>query len=137
MVRDLFIKDWSWKLFSLLLALGIWLTVHRILQEASPPVESTGRSTLTYENLPVLIVSSAADVSHYRVAPTAVKVTVSGPSEVMDKLQATQVRAVVDLTDITSAGDWQRQVNIFAPPNVTLIRIEPQTVTVQPPATSP
>ena len=133
MMRDLFIKDWSWKLFSLLLALGIWLTVHRILQESSAPVQTSGRSTLTYENLPVLIVSSAADVSHYRVDPTSVRVTVSGPPEVMDKLEASQVRAVVDLTDIASTKGLQRQVNIFAPPNVTLNHVDPQTVTVLPP----
>jgi YbbR domain-containing protein len=132
-MRDLFIKDWGWKLFSLFLAVAIWLTVHRILE----PEEASlaGRtSTLTYEDLPVLIVSSAADVSLYRVAPTIVKVTVSGPPEVMDQLQASQVRAMVDLTDIASGSNLRRQVNIFAPPNVTLIRVDPQTVSVIPPA---
>jgi YbbR domain-containing protein len=133
-MRDLFLKDWSWKLFSLALAVGIWLTVHRILQEASTPVTPGSSSTLTYENLPVLIVSSAADVSLYHVAPTVVKVTVSGPAEVMNKLQASQVRAMVDLTDIAPTSDLNRQVNIFAPPNVTLIRVEPPSVTIIPPA---
>ena len=132
-MRDLFIKDWGWKLFSLFLAVAIWLTVHRILEPEEASL--TGRtSTLTYEDLPVLIVSSAADVSLYRVTPTIVKVTVSGPPEVMDQLQASQVRAVVDLTDIASGSNLRRQVNIFAPPNVTLIRVDPQTVSVIPPA---
>ena len=132
-MRDLFIKDWSWKLFSLLLALGIWLTVHRILQEAGTISEHGGSSTLTYENLPVSIVSSAADMRSYHITPTIVKVTVSGPIDVMDKLQASQVRALVDLTDVESTKDLQRPVNIFAPPNVTLISVDPQRVSVIPP----
>jgi len=131
-MRDLFIKDSGWKLFSLFLAVVIWLTVHRILEPET--VSLAGRtSTLTYEDLPVAIVASAADVSLYRATPTAVKVTVSGPPEVMDQLQASQVRAVVDLTGIVTAGDLRPQVSIFAPPNVTLIRVDPPTVAVIPP----
>jgi hypothetical protein len=41
---------------------------------------------------------------------------------------------MVDLTDIASGSNLRRQVNIFAPPNVTLIRVDPQTVSVIPPA---
>lgn len=129
-MRNFFTKDWIWKLFSLFLAVTIWLTVHRILQPEAGSL--TGQtSKFTYENMPVIIVSSAADVSLYHVSPAVVKVTVSGPPEVMDRMQASQVRALVD---ITNATDGSGQVNILTPPEVTLIRVEPQTVTVIPPA---
>jgi len=128
-MRDLFLKDWAWKLFSLFLAVAIWLTVHRILE----PEETSlaGRtSTVTYENLAVHIVASAADVSLYRVTPAVVKVKVSGPPEVMSQLQESQVRAVVDLTgNMTGSGP----VNIITPPNVTLVEVEPPVVLVVPP----
>jgi YbbR domain-containing protein len=129
-MRDLFIKDWGWKLFSLFLAVAIWLTVHRILEPETAALSGQIK-TLTYENLAVSVVSSTTDVSLYRVTPSVVKVTVNGPPDVMDRLQASQVRAVIDVTN-SAAGSGQ--VNILAPPDVTLIRVDPQTVFVFPPA---
>ena len=124
-MRDLFLKDWAWKLFSLFLAVTIWLTVHRILE---PEVASLGRtSTVTYENLAVSLVSSSADVSQYHAAPAVVRVTVSGPLEVMDQLQASQIRAEVDLTG-SPAGSGL--VNIITPAEVTLVGVTPPTVSI-------
>ena len=53
-MRDWVTKDLGWKLFSLFLAVGIWLTVHKIYEE---PKAATG--PVTFGNLPVLVVSAA------------------------------------------------------------------------------
>jgi len=109
------------------------LTVHRILEPEETSL--TGRtSTVTYENLAVHIVASAADVSLYRVTPAVVKVEVSGPPDVMDQLQESQVRAVVDVTsNMTGHAAGSGPVNIITPPNVTLMEVEPAVVLVVPP----
>ena len=74
-MRDWFIKDLGWKLFSVFLALAIWLTVHKILDEGmgSPAILVRGVER-TCDDLPVLIVSSAADVRDFHVRPAAVAV---------------------------------------------------------------
>ncbi len=126
--RSWLVEDIGWKIFSLLLAVAIWLTVHKILLESAMPVENSGGSTLTYGNLPVLIVATAADVHLYRVVPENVKVTVTGSPEVIATLQANQIRATVDLTGIDSAKDLKRSVDISVPAGVTVVSVEPAKV---------
>ena len=120
-------------MFSLFLAVAICLTVHKIYEEPGVASGLVTGNTVTFGNLPVLIVSTAKDVRDFRVAPLTVKVTVSGSADDMAKLQANQVRATVDLTDIESASDLHRVVDVSTPPGVTLINVDPPKVMVFPP----
>jgi YbbR domain-containing protein len=129
-MRDWVTKDFSWKLFSLFLALAIWLTVHKIYEEPGAASGLVVGNTVTFGNLPVLVVSAASDVRDFRVAPATVAVKVSGPPEVMADLQANQIHAMVDLTDVQSARDLRRRVDISTPPRVTLVSVDPPKVGV-------
>ena len=134
-MRDWLIKDSIWKLFSLVLAVAIWLTVHKILEESAPPSVLLPRSvattlTNTFTDLPVLIVSAAADVREFHVSPNAVAVSVSGRPEVMAELRADQVHALVDLTGIETARGLRRRVDISMPAGVTLVDVNPAEVNV-------
>jgi hypothetical protein len=134
-LRDWLVEDFGWKMFSLVLAVAIWLTVHKILLESAAPSVNGGGSTLTYGNLPVLIVATAADVHLYRVAPESVKVTVTGSPEAIATLSANQIRATVDLTGIDSAKDLKRSVDVSVPSGVTVVSVEPAKVgIIVPPA---
>lgn len=129
-MRSLLTKDLGWKLFSLFLALAIWLTVHQLDEEsAALPLTAAG-SVVTFENLPVFVISTASDVRDFRVAPGTVSVTVSGPTNVMDGLEVSQVRPMVDLTGIAAAKDLNRRVEVSTPPGVTLVSVIPNHVGV-------
>ena len=129
-MRDWVTKDLGWKLFSLFLAVSIWLTVHKIYEEPRNASAPGADVPVTFGTLPVLVVSGASDVRNFRVSPATVAVKVSGPPEVMAGLQASQIHAVVDLTDIQSARDLRRRVDISTPPGVTLMSIAPTNVDV-------
>jgi YbbR domain-containing protein len=129
-MRDLFLKDIGWKLFSLFLAAGIWLTVHKVIEEPkSTDVADTG-NLVTYGNLPVFIEAAAADVHLYRVIPNTVSVTVSGSPDAIAVLQANQIRPTVDLTGIESANDLKRRVDVSVPLGIKLVSIDPPKVGV-------
>jgi YbbR domain-containing protein len=129
-MRDWFTKDFGWKIFSVILAVIIWLTVHKIYEEPRASAASIPGDTVTYGDLPVLVVSTAADVHDFRVNPGTVSVTVSGSPAAIAVLQANQIRAVVDLTDIESARDLKRRVDVSVPSGVTLISVDPSRVGV-------
>jgi YbbR domain-containing protein len=132
-MRDLFTKDWAWKLFSLLLAVVIWFTVHRTLGESNTPATPAEVSTLAYRNLPVALVSAGPDVHQYRLLQTTVAVTVSGSPEIIGILQANQVHATVDLSDTNLINSQKLRVEVSVPPGVTVVSIKPASIGVLPP----
>jgi YbbR domain-containing protein len=131
-MRNLLLKDLGWKLFSLFLATAIWLTVHKINDESEVvPAAFTG-DRVTFD-LPVLIVSRASDVRDFRVEPGTVSVTVAAPPEVIATLEGSEIRPLVDLSDIAGAKDLSRRVEVSAPAGVTLVSVDPTNVVVRPP----
>jgi YbbR domain-containing protein len=129
-LRDWFIKDLGWKLFSVVLAVTIWLTIYKILGEPGNTTTPLAGEKQAYDNLPVLVVSAASDVRNFRVNPATVNVTVKGQHNVMSALQPNQIHVVVDLTDIESARDLRERVDVSTPPGVTLVSVDPSEVSV-------
>jgi len=130
MLRDIFFKDFGWKLFSLLLAAFIWYTVHKIIEEPQAAVPANTFSPVTYGELPVFIVATAADMHLFRVKPDKVSVTVSGPPEIMSVLQENQIRVTVDLSKFDSSQDPDQPVYVSVPGGATLVKVTPATVEV-------
>jgi hypothetical protein len=134
MLREIFIKDFGWKLFSLLLAAFIWYTVHKIIEEPKAAVVSPDNVPVIYPNVPVMTVATAADAHIFGVDSNAVSVTVSGAKEVMDVLQADQIRATVDVSGVDgNSKELSRRVDVSVPWGVTVIDVEPAQVKIVPP----
>jgi hypothetical protein len=129
-LRDIVTKDLGWKVFSVALATVIWFTVKPVGREARPVNPLVGSVPRTFTNLPVVVMSSAADVRAFRVNPDTVSVKVSGSSDVVAALTERDIRVTVDLTEIESARGLQARVVVAAPPGVTFIKANPSQVDV-------
>ncbi|HEU5397375.1 MAG TPA: CdaR family protein [Verrucomicrobiae bacterium] len=130
-MREWLTKDFWWKFVSVILAVAVWVTIHKYREETYQPGAPSVENT--YGNVSVSIVSQSGDVSLYRVIPNTVSVTVTGSRDEMGSLQANEIRAYVDLTDLKDAKDAPVQVS--TPERVTLLHVEPPRVgIILPPA---
>jgi len=136
-MRDWITKDFSWKLASLIVAAVIWHIVHTGMGQ-EPVIENprAAINTVTFTNLPVLIISPADGEGKLEVKPKIVTVTVSGASQSLDDLKPGQIHPVINLTGIVAANDMRKHVDVYTPAGVTLVRADPPevSVTILPPA---
>jgi YbbR domain-containing protein len=135
LLHYLFVRDWMLKFFSLALAVLTWLAVSFSLRQKV--VEVPGHpavSERTYYDLPVLIVSAAADVHDFRVKPAEVDVTVQGEETLLNNLQSRHIRVLVDLSNVATTNALKKRIEVVAPSGITHVRIEPDEVEIIPPA---
>ena len=132
MVRSLIFHDFWLKLFSLALAVLIWLTISFAIREKVSPIEplTLSGTPITFHNLPVMVMTSASDARNFKVIPNEVEVTVQGAASTLQRLQSKDIRAIVDLSGIRAAGDLGARVEVSTPPGVTFVRVQPREVRV-------
>ncbi len=132
LLRKLIVQDFWLKLFSLMLAVLIWVTVSFVIQRGASPATPLAvvAEMRTFLNLPVGIMSSAADVRNFKVAPQQVEVTVQGDAGVLQKLRSADIRVLVDLTGIEAAADLRKRVEVSTPAGIALVRVTPQEVNI-------
>ena len=141
-LRSIFFHDFWLKLFSLVLAILIWLTVwvFAIRKEVSPAAAlSIARSEeRIFYNIPVLVMSAAADVRDFKVSPGEVAIKVRGEARKLQELekklrddpQAKDIRALVDLTGIESARGLRKKIVVTTPADITFEQADPDEVEI-------
>jgi len=119
------------KLFSLALAILIWLTVHfSIDKEVSPWSALIGR-TADQTDVPGVHVSAPAIDGHaVKVEPADVTVTLRGDPKLLKNLRPDLIHAQVNLAGVESASGLRRPVEVILPEGVAYTRIEPAEVEV-------
>jgi YbbR domain-containing protein len=123
----------GWKLLSLALAVAIWVTIHFTIQGSSKqprnPVVTV--NTLTMQ-LPITVMTAASDARVFKVHPSAVSVTIAGDVFTLEKVKEADVQVFVDLVGVTDAQGLRRKVQVNLPTAVTLVRVIPSDVSVEP-----
>jgi YbbR domain-containing protein len=138
-LRNLVLRDFWLKLFSLALAVLFWLAVNLAINRERSPVATLSLrppERMVFSNLPVVILSSAEDVRSVRVSPKEVEVTVQGDPAILKQLQGKDIRVIVDLTGIGAAMALRKRIEVSTPAGVTHVRVDPEEVQVLFPAKS-
>ncbi|HLX70830.1 MAG TPA: hypothetical protein VKV04_14470 [Verrucomicrobiae bacterium] len=130
-VRNLVVKDFWLKLFSLALAVLIWFTIDfSISKEVSPWAELIGRTAdETVMTVPVIVPPNYHNMS---VTPDQVQVTLRGDPKLLDelKLRPEDIRAEVNLSGVQSANGLLRPIEMILPQGVAYTHITPDKVEV-------
>jgi hypothetical protein len=141
-LRNIFFRDFWLKLFSVVLATLIWLTVwlFAIRKDVSPGSALTNShlEDRIFYNIPVLVMSAAADVRDFKVSPGEVAIKVRGDNKKLlelekklrDDPQAKDIRALVDLTGIESARGLRKKIVVTTPADITFEQADPDEVEI-------
>lgn len=108
-------QDWPGKVAAVLAASVLWWIA------SSDPGTTTQRSLL----VPLEVTGAAADEVAVGV-PGRVEVVITGPSDRMDRLDADDVDAVLDLADVD--GEFARDVDARVPQALRVVRVVPAEV---------
>ena len=105
--------------------------MHKLIEE--PRTAAAAANPVIYGQLPVNIVASNADRREFRLIEPTVTVVVTGPADLIGKLQANQIHATVDLTQTSTVNSARQPVAVAVPPGVTVVSIKPDSIGVIPP----
>lgn len=130
MLRELLLRNIGWKMLSLGLAVAVWLPIRDAISERGT------QSVRTFDNVPAQIVSGTTDVRTFRVIPGTVSITVRARPEVIAVLTEREIHAFVDITSADLTQNFSHRVQVATPIGITVVRVDPVEVSVEPPPKS-
>jgi hypothetical protein len=118
-IRDIFFRNFWWKLASLVLATLIWINY----------VYPRGKIRIL--ELPVVPLANNADVRNFRSDPSKVKVRLGGEGMGLTYLDEQHIQAEVILTDAVRTNGARLRVWVRGlPPGVSILDITPRDVRI-------
>ncbi len=122
------LANFGWKLVCLILAVFCWLMI-------DAGIDNPGSSTFGFRqrtfDLPITVMTSAAEPGVFSVRPNNVQVEVYGRSQVVDQLQDSDLKVFVDLVDVAAARELTKRIVVHTPVDVKVRRVQPEQVTIE------
>lgn len=131
--RNNILNNFWWKLFSLLLAALTWITIQTVLERDQTLVQSpiTTVSTREFTSVLVHLMAATYNTNRFRTIPPDVTVELSGSEDVLKGVEAKEITAFVEVTDIGDEKLTRRDVHVVAPRNLKLVGVRPPNVSVE------
>lgn len=132
--RDLFLHNWRWKLFSLLLAAAVWFYIRTSIRGdfGLPRLKPAGVSTADFmHEFTITRLTDPQDTNSYRIEPATTQVTVRGDFLLMQELNWDEFRVFVDLTKPPAAATSAHLIKVVPPTGMDVIGIDPPAALVR------
>jgi len=134
--RDAILQNFWLKLFSLVLATMIWFAIFGAQSNLRPDRPALGTVTRKLEQVPITVMKSAADLRAFKVEPSAVEITVSGPLAKVQALTRQQVEVFINLTDMNDTVGPTKKILVHLPADIALLGVAPTEARIAPVAPS-
>lgn len=121
--RDLITHNFGWKLLSLALAVLIWTALSR--GRIGPQTRRELRG------LPITVMTEASDNHAFRVTPDVVNLRVMGKRDLVENLQPAGLEVYVNLTGLDADSNMQRRIQVYVPPGLSVLQVDPPYVRVR------
>ena len=130
--RDIIFNNLPLKLLSFVIATLTWLTIYGIQNDLRLSQNSASNQIeKTIPQHPITVMKSADDTRSFRVSPTQVEVTVRGRAERVQSLVPGEIEVFINLTDVYDTEGLIKAVQVFAPPGVTVMKVDPDRVRIE------
>jgi YbbR domain-containing protein len=133
-LRDFFLHNWRWKLFSVLLAAAVWFYIRTSIRGdfGLPRLKPAGITTADFvHEFPVTRLTDPADTNQYRIEPATAQVTVRGDFLLMQELHWDEFRVFVDLTRPPEKNTSAHLIRVTPPAGIEVISVEPPAALVR------
>jgi hypothetical protein len=131
-MRNLILKNFWWKLLSLILGTLVWLVVNSSLEKseyAQTPVVTV--STRSFPTVPITLMTSVNNTNQFRLNPDVVSVEVSGKPEELEKLFTEQIKAFVDVTKTPDEKEVRLDIEVQVPRGFKIESFKPAVTVVE------
>jgi YbbR domain-containing protein len=131
--KDLIQRNLGWKIVSLILAAVVWLTLQSAAGKRFGFAQSLALIVPTREFIrhPVNLLTAKDDARRFRLDPSEVDIMVRGERLKLQNLSPKAIQAAVDVTRAPDSADFTAKVEVFGPPDVTIVQVSPAEVHVQ------
>lgn len=122
-LRNIFVRNWGLKLFSLILALGLWFT---IIPEEKMSFEQTLSVPLEPHNKP-------SWMEYVERPPSTIEVTIKAPNRLYDQITPDSVRARLELGNASiEQTEYPISINMISlPQGAEVVQIFPSQVMIK------
>ena len=130
--RSLFLEHFWLKLFSLLLAILVWMAVNANIDRQTVSREFDARETTTnFIARPILILTDSGAHPAVKVDPPTVDIAIRGRVNEIGRLDPLDLRAFVRIPE-REGFDGTVAVYVQMPKDATLVMVSPSIVRVRP-----
>lgn len=117
-------------MISLLLAIMIWFAIYAFQHDIRLG-KSLMEQTRVFQNHPITVMKTAADVHSYRVIPSEVDVVLRGPPQIIKSITDYDIEVYINMTDVVDAERLEKKVIVIPPADVKVVEVKPPIVRIE------